>query len=131
MPGCTGDANLPIHPGVIRLELFVSNRPVGKPGTFDAAQQTSFVKVGRSEAPVIGAEVHAAATNRLCVQCGRRCILDPCDVSVSVPKRLRISILLPGTHFIEKHDAELIMGEISSGAITALLHDDDFETGGR
>ncbi len=60
--------DLPLHLGVVRLELLVGNRPVSEPGAGDGAQETSLFEVDLVKAPEVRRVVDAAAADQARIQ---------------------------------------------------------------
>ncbi len=57
------DANFPLNLGVVRLEVGVADRPVGKVGAWNVANLAVFLEIDFVEAPEVGGEVDAAAAD--------------------------------------------------------------------
>src|SRR6185295_13335662 len=57
-------SDLPLDPTVIRLEVGVTDRPIGEPGSLDWSLPASLDEIDFVEAPVIRGEVHRAAADQ-------------------------------------------------------------------
>ena len=124
-PRRAGDANLPVDPRVVGLEFGVVDRPVGEVGAADRAEHAALVEVDFAKAPVVAAEVHAAAADGLRVF---RRLAEPRHlgrfrlvVAESLPRGLRRA----AEQFAFEKDVDLVVGEIAGLPERALFEHHD------
>ena len=67
----SGDADVPFHLRIVRLQFRIRDRPIGERRARDVADQAALVEVHLVEAPVVRREVVTAATDHRGVP-GRR-----------------------------------------------------------
>src|SRR5258708_4802620 len=58
-----GNADFPIHLGVVRLKIRIGDRPICESSTSDWTALAAFDEIDLMETPIVGSEMHGAAAN--------------------------------------------------------------------
>src|SRR3984893_4559202 len=124
--GESGDANFPFHFAVIGLEVGVGDGPIAQVGARDGADFAALDEIDFVEAPKIGGEVHAGATDTTAINEGA---LRLGFFVWRFAEGSGLQLWLVGEQILVE-DFYFVVDEVGFGEVRALLEDDDAEAVG-